>query len=406
MSSYIKCLNLSKLYHLSGNTNLEQSQTGILGENRIKDNKLFALDDVSFYLNEGDKLGVIGMNGAGKSTLLKIISGLLKPSSGRIEISGNITALIEQTSLLFPEMTGIENIFLQGSLLGYNNDFIQSKVASIIEYSGLQQYINEPVKNYSSGMSLRLSFALINELAPEILVLDEALSPSDKEFRQQATLSINELFKKSKIVILASHQMEEIASLCNKCMILNQGKVSFFGDIESAISLYFSQSKMANLAEENNLFSVTEISFSTNKSIFHTGEKIGINISYINNLSDEEILPLINITGSFGPVLTDSPLYRKDFTNYKISNGSCTCYIEIPSDLINIGKYIISFTFGNSKEIFLQMDNVLSFNIIPNEWEKSKPWVSMEYNFPVRFPLKWNFETKKSKPDTLYSATT
>ncbi len=392
MSAYISCSEITKHYHLQNTGKNEYYKNNILGNGRVQNKQFTALENVSFELIEGDRLGVIGMNGAGKSTLLKIISGILKPTSGKVEVSGSVTSVIEQSSLFIPDLTGIENIFMLGNLSGYDKLFIEKKLYSIIEYSGLGNYINEPVKNYSSGMVTRLSFALFNELSSDILILDEALSAGDNFFREQAEKSIHKFFGQSKIVIIASHQMQEVYSYCNKCLVLNNGKTEFIGSVDEAVSHYHSLNKLFDgYIYENENLKIEKITMNSADNIFRISDKIMIEMMIDISREENEIYPAVYISNHLGNILTDCPRYRKDFTAKKQEIGKYLFTVEIPSNLFNVGEYILTIIFGNINEVLLEMKNVIKFKIVTDEWELGENWNIPTY-FPIRPQLKWEID--------------
>ncbi|MDR3063187.1 MAG: ABC transporter ATP-binding protein [Methanobrevibacter sp.] len=205
---------------------------------KAKKQEFHALSDVSFLIEKGDRLGIIGLNGAGKSTLLKIISGVMKPTKGKVIVRGKITPLLELGAGFDPNYTGRENIFLNGSILGFSREFLESKFEEIVEYSALGKFIEVPVKNYSSGMKAKLGFSISTVLNPEILILDEVLSVGDLKFKKKADARIRELFKSGATIILVSHSISQIKKLCNKGLWLDQGKLKMFGEAKEVCDTY------------------------------------------------------------------------------------------------------------------------------------------------------------------------
>ncbi|MBX2989409.1 MAG: ABC transporter ATP-binding protein [Bdellovibrionaceae bacterium] len=205
--------------------------------------KLHALNGIDLDIHEGERVGIIGLNGAGKSTLLKVISGILKPSSGRIEVHGNIQPLIEIGAGFDPEFTGRENIYLNSYMLGFTKKQVQAQEDKIIEFADLGKFIDTPIKYYSSGMSVRLAFSIATMISPEILVLDEMLSAGDAAFLEKAKKRIDGLINQAKIMVVVSHDLSLIQSICNRCLIVRQGKVIFDGKTENAIKQYLESIK-------------------------------------------------------------------------------------------------------------------------------------------------------------------
>lgn len=205
---------------------------------QISYNEFWALSDVSFKLNQGDRLGILGMNGAGKSTLLKVIAGVLKATKGSVKTRGKIVPLLELGAGFDKQYTGAENIYLYGSVLGYSKSFINEKYDEIVEFSELGDFINVPIKNYSSGMKARLGFAIATVVDPEILILDEVLAVGDAKFRKKSEAKIQGMFDKGVTVLFVSHSLKQVKRICNKAMILDHGKLLSFGDIEPISEQY------------------------------------------------------------------------------------------------------------------------------------------------------------------------
>lgn len=202
-------------------------------------NDHYALSNVSFEVNRGDCLGILGRNGAGKSTLLKLMTGVSHPSSGNIKINGRVSALLELGAGFNPLLTGRQNIFFQGALMGFTHSEMQSKIHEIIEFADIGQYINQPVKNYSSGMFARLAFAIATSVDPDILVVDEVLAVGDFNFRFKCNRRIEKFREEGKAIILVSHSNQDITQNCNKAMYLKNGELMFHSnDVERVIFEY------------------------------------------------------------------------------------------------------------------------------------------------------------------------
>lgn len=201
-------------------------------------NEFWALSDVSFELKRGDRLGILGFNGAGKSTLLKVIAGVFKPTIGTVEREGVLAPLIELGAGFDPQYTGMENIYLYGACLGYSHKFIDEKLEDIINFSELQDFIDVPLKNYSSGMKARLGFAIATVVEPDILILDEVLSVGDAKFKKKSENRLLSLLDKGVTVLFVSHNTEQVSRICNKAIILEKGKVIDYGDADSVVKHY------------------------------------------------------------------------------------------------------------------------------------------------------------------------
>ncbi len=203
---------------------------------------VWALKDIDFKVEQGDVLGIIGKNGAGKSTLLKILSRVTSPSTGTIKAKGRIASLLEVGTGFHPEMTGRENIFMNGSIMGMTKPEIRSKLDEIVDFAGVERYLDTPVKRYSSGMMVRLGFAIAAHLEPEILVVDEVLAVGDAEFQKKAIGKMQDVSQgDGRTVLFVSHNMASIKTLCNKGVLLENGTVSTKGNIEDVVNKYLDQ---------------------------------------------------------------------------------------------------------------------------------------------------------------------
>ena len=217
-------------------------------KHNLNNKEFWALKDISFTLEKGDRLGILGLNGAGKSTLLKVIAGVFKPTEGRVIRKGKVVPLLELGAGFDKHYTGKENIFLYGSMLGYSRKYLEEKYDAIVKFSGLKQFINVPIKNYSSGMRAKLGFSIATIAEPEILILDEVLSVGDTKFRRKSERRIHQMMEGGTTVLFVSHSIEQVQRICNKAMILEQGKVAAFGGIEEISEIY---TKMTEATEED-----------------------------------------------------------------------------------------------------------------------------------------------------------
>ena len=205
---------------------------------RLKFKEFLALQDISFSVQKGEVLGIIGHNGAGKSTLLKVISGILKPSEGSVTVHGNIVPMLELGSGFDYDMTGRENIFLNGAILGYSKKFLESKCQEIIDFSELGEFIEEPLRNYSSGMMMRLAFSIATVVEPEILIVDEILAVGDADFQTKSKQRMMELMSGGTTVLMVSHTMSQIRELCDKVLWIEHGQMQGFGETKGLCDAY------------------------------------------------------------------------------------------------------------------------------------------------------------------------
>lgn len=211
---------------------------------QIKKTDFWALKHISFEARKGDRIGVLGLNGAGKSTLLKIVSGVMKPSCGKLDTWGKIVPLIELSSGFDPRYTGRENIYLRAAVLGLSGEFIEGKMDEIIEFAELEKFIDIPIRNYSSGMKARLGFSISTVVDPEILILDEVLSVGDAKFKRKSLDRMKSLFKNDVTVLFVSHGIGPIREICNKCIWIDKGRTVMLGDSKEVCDAYVEFTKV------------------------------------------------------------------------------------------------------------------------------------------------------------------
>ncbi|HHV12837.1 MAG TPA: ABC transporter ATP-binding protein [Clostridiales bacterium] len=205
---------------------------------KIKYKEFWALKDVDFGIQQGDRIGILGLNGAGKSTLLKVIAGVLKATEGSVTTKGKIAPLLELGAGFDLQYTGAENIYLYGAVLGYSKEFIKERFNEIVEFSELGDFINVPVKNYSSGMKSRLGFSIATIVEPDILILDEVFAVGDAKFRKKSEKKIKSMFKDGVTVLFVSHNIEQVKNICNKAILLEKGRLIAQGDVLDVCEIY------------------------------------------------------------------------------------------------------------------------------------------------------------------------
>lgn len=213
--------------------------------------EFLALQDITLQIKPGEAWGFVGTNGAGKSTLLKVISKILKPYKGTVEVNGTIASLIELGAGIDPQLTARENIFLNGTILGYSSEFIESKFDDIVKFSELEDFLDSPVKNFSSGMKTRLSFSIATIMEPDILIVDEILAVGDALFRKKCMERMNKMLSHGTTLLLVSHNISDIEKMCKKAMWINRGKMVMSGDAKDVCTQY--QEKIAKMKEKERL---------------------------------------------------------------------------------------------------------------------------------------------------------
>ena len=207
-------------------------------KHELKFDEFWALKDISFAVKKGDRVGVLGLNGAGKSTLMKVVAGVFRPTEGSVYKKGIIAPMIELGAGFDMQYTGLENIYLYGAVLGYSRKFMDEKVDEIIEFTELKNFIDVPLKNYSSGMKARLGFAIATIVKPDILILDEVLSVGDAKFRKKSEKKLFDMMDGGTTVLFVSHNIEQVRRICNKALILEQGRLVTYGDMEEVVARY------------------------------------------------------------------------------------------------------------------------------------------------------------------------
>lgn len=205
---------------------------------KIKYEEFWALKNVSFEVERGEVVGIIGHNGAGKSTLLKVISGILKPTGGSLEVHGNVVPMLELGSGFDHDLTGRENIFLNGSILGYSEKYLKEKYEQIVEFSELGKFIDVPIRNYSSGMLMRLAFSIATVVQPEILIVDEILAVGDAAFQEKSKARMLELMSGGTTVLFVSHSLEQIREMCDRVIWLEHGQIKAIGATKEICDAY------------------------------------------------------------------------------------------------------------------------------------------------------------------------
>ncbi|MFC6246012.1 ABC transporter ATP-binding protein [Flavobacterium psychroterrae] len=340
---------------------------------------VWALQDINFEVESGEVLGIIGKNGAGKSTLLKILSKVTAPTTGSIKSRGRIASLLEVGTGFNGEMTGRENVFLNGAILGMTKKEITSKLDEIIEFSGCERYIDTPVKRYSSGMTVRLAFAVAAFLEPEILVIDEVLAVGDAEFQKKAIGKMQDISREGgRTVLFVSHNMAAVKSLCTRGIVLENGTIKFNGDIDQALDVYLSNdndTEHSIVFDENtkregsrNLeFVSLEIRNQNNKlsQEFSIGDDLNIKFKLKNNSNESRSEVAIQIKSS-----DEMPIFHimaRD-SNYELKHTyNEEEYNVVLKDLrLFPGFYNITLISANTTghEIYDNIENALSFQVV------------------------------------------
>lgn len=343
---------------------------------KSKSGTVYALKDINFSVQKGEVLGIIGKNGAGKSTLLKILSQITSPSTGEIKIKGRVASLLEVGTGMHPEMTARQNIYLNGSIMGMRRQEITSKLDEIIEFAGIAKYVDTPIKRFSSGMQVRLAFAVAAFLEPEILIVDEVLAVGDAEFQKKAIGKMQDVSKgEGRTVLFVSHNMAAVKSLCTKAMVIENGTNSFVGDCDTAISRYLS---MGLIAENHKVFSDVGIKnvFDLNGiSIRNKGQVDSGIISESSIIEIESEITLYEAPERYHityHLINDGGDELFSFSDgnvqFKVGKNKLSCFF--PENFLQSGTYYIHFLLVQDKKkcIYKQKD-IISFRVVDGERE-------------------------------------
>jgi ABC-type polysaccharide/polyol phosphate transport system ATPase subunit len=261
--------------------------------------EFWALQDISFEVRCGEALGIIGRNGAGKSTALKILSRVMKPTKGRMVVHGRLCALIEVTAGFHPDLTGRENIFLNGTILGMSKREIEGKLDQIVAFSGLEEFIDTPVKRYSSGMYARLGFSVAAHVDPEVLIVDEILSVGDFAFQQRCTDRMRSVIKGGATVLFVSHNLKAVTELCHRAMLLERGKIVTIGSMDSVVQHYLSGTLNNTDGAENQSVYISQVKVrgaAGEQLKFESGETAWVDVEVTARKSVEKLAVLILLT--------------------------------------------------------------------------------------------------------------
>lgn len=324
---------------------------------------VWALKNISFSVEQGDVVGIIGRNGAGKSTLLKILSLITVPTKGQISIKGRIASLLEVGTGMHPEMTARENIFLNGALMGMSRAEVTQKFEDIVDFAGINKYIDTPIKRFSSGMQVRLGFAVAAFLEPEILIVDEVLAVGDAEFQKHAIKKMKSVSKhEGRTVLFVSHNMESVRQLCNRAIVLDKGQLAFDGSTEDAIDFYLNRIVPVEFSGGNIIKKVT---------IQQVESKIQLDLEYnLGNLEFDIVHLGFAINNELGqPVIGTNGISQNSTIQPTRQTGNIS--IEIKSPILRDGRYLLSLWFGDSKENHETLIDCMSFEVFGAAKEKA-----------------------------------
>ncbi len=360
---------------------------------------VWSLQDINFEINKGDAVGIIGKNGAGKSTLLKLLSKVTQPTTGSFKIDGRIASLLEVGTGFHPEMTGRENIYLNGAILGMTRKEITRKFDEIVDFSGVERYIDTPVKRYSSGMYVRLAFAVAAHLESEILIVDEVLAVGDAEFQKKCLGKMSDVSKGSgRTVLFVSHNMAAVKNLCNKGIVLEKGRVKIESDnIDECVNLYISEGETDNsflkqFDEQSSLYgnhqirlNEVEIISSSNKNFITIKDAIKVKIRF----TSFEEFESFNLSLTLRSYIDEAVILSQITEQKKVDKGQYEGVFEIPSNFLNNKPYSFDLFFVNQYVALFKIANIINFEVKDNREDIS--WYG-NWGGYVRPNLPFNFE--------------
>ena len=380
----LKIENVSKIYRLGeiGGTTLrdelqrlkakirhkEDPTKKIGAKNYNKGEKFKALDNISFEVKKGERIGIIGHNGAGKSTLLKLISRVTGPSEGKIYLNGRVASMLEVGTGFHPELTGRENVYMNGAILGMTKKEIDDKMENIIEFSEVRQFIDTPVKRYSSGMYVKLAFSVAAHLDSEIMIMDEVLAVGDMLFQNKCINKMKEVSEQDdKTILYVSHNMNTIRQLCDRVIVLNHGCIMFDGDVEEGIKHYYSESldnypieydyaKIPRTYDFGNIAKILSFCFMMdNEAVFINTNYISFSVRVKSNIDIQNAIFRFSIRTETGDTIGTS--VTKPFYLQKTTGKQYTLSFDL--DELTEGKYIVQIMFGciDSNHFIYEYDN-------------------------------------------------
>ncbi|MBS1681416.1 MAG: ABC transporter ATP-binding protein [Bacteroidetes bacterium] len=380
MKPILEVRNIGKKFRLQhqsrGYLSLRERLVSAIRFERNETEDFWALTDVSFDVQQGESIGIIGRNGAGKSTLLKILSKITPPTTGKIISRGRTASLLEVGTGFHPELTGRENIFFNGSLLGMKRKEIKNKFDEIVDFSGVEKFLDTPLKHYSSGMQLRLAFAVAAFLEPEILIIDEVLAVGDAEFQKKCLGKMEDVSKSGRTILFVSHNMAAVQSLCTKSILLKNGKLQFINFSTEVIQEYFNQiegnlknhSGILEFNQNNSTKPIKKIEIlcdGKNSNTAHMGCQLEIRVHFkTTTYLDAPVLGVIFKDGQGIPMIgVNNKHYAGNIAEHPISEGCIS--MSIPYLTLFEGVYHTDIHFGNGYSDYEILQDCFEFTVEP-----------------------------------------
>lgn len=343
-----------------------------LAEEVDEKEEFWALNGISFDVEKGDRVGIVGSNGAGKSTLLKILSRITEPTSGKVTIQGRIASLLEVGTGFHPELTGRENIFLNGAILGMKREEIRRQFDAIVDFGGIEKFLDTPVKRYSSGMYVRLGFAIAAHLEPEIMIIDEVLAVGDAEFQKKCLGKMKDVSNSGRTVLFVSHNLTAVQGLCNKAIFLQKGKLIEMGETGQVINTYMSKVTKTSLEQQwddvnkapgNDMVRIKRLGvepyYLENQTHVDVRTPIKVKIECWNFLDKAAL----NISLHFNS-LTGEVIFNVGTPSQVFDKGLLSAELEIPGNFLNDGSYSISvMVVKDTSTVLFNMEEAIIFDV-------------------------------------------
>ena len=377
-------------------------------DNGKSDDVLWALEDISFRIEKGEIIGIIGENGAGKTTLLKILSRITEPTSGYVKINGSVSSLLEVGTGFHPELTGRENVFLNGAILGMKHGEINRKFDEIVDFSGVEKFIDTPVKRYSSGMRVRLAFSVAAHLEPDILLVDEVLAVGDAAFQKKCLGKMDEIGELGRTVILVSHNMNSIGKLCERAVLLKNGKVRFIGMTSQAIQEYlnninYNKTAEFTFSENDRIATIRNITI-----LDHSGEPkteheqsnpFSIDVTYEIKKDLDNIFVSFVLTTLGGNVFVLNSREEEDLdiSNSIKHSGTYITNLKFPGGILSVGNYETHIGIAKNIRPSIDLKKGPGFEIIDHSQDNFRAKIPSNKRGVLSLKLDWNTRRLESK---------
>jgi lipopolysaccharide transport system ATP-binding protein len=380
-----------------------------LGKGEGQSTSFWAIEDISFELQKGDVLGIVGRNGAGKSTLLRILSEVTPPTKGKVTFRGTVTSILDVGTGFHPDLSGRQNVYMSAAINGMDRQQIRERFDEIVAFSGIERFIDMPVKHYSAGMYMRLAFSVAFHSQSDILLLDEVLSVGDVEFRLRSAQKIKQIARSGTTVLIVSHELPSIRNLCNKCMLIEAGKIRAFGPTKDIVDEYMQQylddmvffyrspdnpdqELTSRVLEHENVAFLSMTIGAAGKTVdspIYMADAVEIKIRYRKKTDFTKLEILLNINNLESVLMSDCRIYREDFEFQPMAAGEYETKVTVPGNLFYTGTFYVDLYFGDLEKLLLELPCVQRFTVEITPWEVGKQWNQGQQDYALRPALEW-----------------